>query len=469
MRVFQIFCYLFCNFCLAQNIVGKWSGSLEIQNTPLPLVFTIQEANSIYTSTMDSPAQGAKGIIVNKTTVKDSSVAFLIKNIDASYQGIIKNDTLISGIFKQAGYELTLELSKSRKDKVLYRPQEPLPPYPYRNENVTFKNKHGNELSGTLSLLEETGVASPVVILISGSGPQNRDSEIFGHKPFLVIADDLVQKGIAVLRFDERGVGQSEGNFKTATTLDFANDVEAAVSFLLNKKNVNFNTIGLIGHSEGGLVASMVAARSKYIDFAVLLGTPGIPGDEILYTQSQKILEKSNIDKSRIDKISTVNRKSYDLIKKSKNQKQLRNELEHHIQKSISSLDLLHQKPKHLDDQQYSQQLVDQMLSPWFLFFVKSDPKKYLKKMKCPVLAVYGENDVQVLPDENLIALKKAFKKRSNKDYKIVTLPALNHLFQQSKTGLPGEYGVIKETFSPVALQIIGDWIVKKTNTPPKL
>ncbi|GGX07073.1 alpha/beta hydrolase family protein [Aquimarina muelleri] len=306
----------------------------------------------------------------------------------------------------------------------------------------------------------------PAVILISGSGPQNRDSELFGHKPFLVIADYLVKREIAVLRFDDRGVGLSKGNHNTATTLDFADDVEAAFSFLSKRKNIDSKKIGLIGHSEGGMIASMIASRLKNIDFIVLLATPGLQGDKILLSQSKLLLTKTGKNKEDIDKISRINKKSYRLIQKNKNVDQLKIKLVSHLNSSQKKYNFLLDKPKQINSDDYVKSLISQMISPWFTFFINYDPKNALERVKCPVLAINGKNDVQVASGKNLNAIRKALQKGKNKDYVIKELPKLNHLFQESNTGFPHEYSRIEQTFSPIALKVMGDWIETRVNKP---
>lgn len=465
-NILILVCCLSCCFCYAQDFTGIWEGDLEVQNTKIPLVFKIKK-DSVYTSTMDSPDQGAKDVLVDVTTVKGSVVTFSIKNSGIFYEGKIENDSLISGTFKQGVAILPLDLIKKKdKSKRVNRPQEPIPPHSYKNEDVTFKNKQGVKFSGTLSLPNKIDGIFPAVILISGSGPQNRDSELFGHKPFLVIADYLVKREIAVLRFDDRGVGLSKGNHNTATTLDFADDVEAAFSFLSKRKNIDSKKIGLIGHSEGGMIASMIASRLKNIDFIVLLATPGLQGDKILLSQSKLLLTKTGKNKEDIDKISRINKKSYRLIQKNKNVDQLKIKLVSHLNSSQKKYNFLLDKPKQINSDDYVKSLISQMISPWFTFFINYDPKNALERVKCPVLAINGKNDVQVASGKNLNAIRKALQKGKNKDYVIKELPKLNHLFQESNTGLPHEYSRIEQTFSPIALKVMGDWIETRVNKP---
>src|SRR5690606_19372254 len=283
-KLFTTFLFVLFSFTLAaqSELVGQWHGTLEIQGIKLRVVINVEETENGYKTTMDSPDQGAKGIPVAVTVFENPNVKFAIPGV-LEYTGELKGNTIV-GTFKQSGMSLLLNLTKNTSgEDLIKRPQEPKEPFPYYAENITFKNeKAAITLSGTLTLPNQTG-NFPAVVLISGSGPQNRNSEILGHKPFLIWADYLTRNGIAVLRFDERGVGESEGNFTTATSNDFATDVQSAVEFLKTRKEINKKQIGLIGHSEGGIVAPMVAALNpKDINFIVLLAGTGVQGDELL-------------------------------------------------------------------------------------------------------------------------------------------------------------------------------------------
>ncbi|MCZ8215835.1 MAG: alpha/beta hydrolase, partial [Cyclobacteriaceae bacterium] len=268
---------------LAQGINGQWNGLLKVQGTQLRVVFNIKQTENGLSATLDSPDQGAKGIPTTASSFENGVLKIAIANLTVEYEGTLGSDNIIVGTFKQAGQTFPMNLSKEKVEKEkIVRPQEPAKPYPYYSEDVTFENKSaGISLAGTLTLPKKEGIF-PVVILISGSGPQNRDEELMGHKPFLVLSDHLTKNGIAVLRYDDRGTALSKGDFKTATSADFATDVEAAMAYLKTRKEINKKKIGLIGHSEGGLIAPMVASRSKDVSFIVLLAGPGIPGDSIL-------------------------------------------------------------------------------------------------------------------------------------------------------------------------------------------
>ena len=356
-----------------------------------------------------------------------------------------------------------MNLSKEiiEKEK-LVRPQEPTKPYSYYSEDITFENKiAGISLAGTLTLPKKDGVF-PVVILISGSGPQNRDEELLGHKPFLVLSDYLTKNGIAVLRYDDRGVGQSKGDFKTATSSDFATDVESAISYLKTRKEINKKKIGLIGHSEGGLIAPMVASKSKDVAFIVLLAGTGIQGDQILLLQQKLIGKASGISDVDLQKNEIANRKVFDIVNKSNNLDQLNNDLTTYIKQSLKD-NPTEEKPAGMSDDDFVKLQVKQITNPWMQYFIKYNPAPALEKVKCPVLAINGEKDLQVPPKENLEAIKKALTKGGNKKVTTKEFPNLNHLFQECETGLPDEYAKIEQTFSPTALTEILKWIQTQT------
>ncbi|MEB2774302.1 alpha/beta hydrolase [Algoriphagus sp. D3-2-R+10] len=342
------------------------------------------------------------------------------------------------------------------------RPQEPSKPYPYYTEEITFKNNHSHvTLAGTLTLPSAAG-NYPAVILISGSGAQNRDEEISGHKPFLIISDHLTKHGIAVLRYDDRGVGKSTGNFKTATTADFASDVASAIEFLKTRKEIDKDKIGLIGHSEGGMVAPMVASNSKDVSFIVLLAGPGIEIMKVLLMQQELIARADGLSESEIKEyILPVHEEAYRMISMSTDGRTLKTDLARLIEQSYdnSPADLM---PSEMSREEVVSTQSDKWSSEWFRNFLKYDPALILEKVTCPVLALNGEKDLVVTPKENLSGIINALKKGGNSSVTVKELPNLNHLFQNCETGSPAEYARIEETFSPDALKEISDWILKQ-------
>ena len=448
---------------IAQDITGQWNGALKVQGTQLRLVFNIIKTNNGVSSTMDSPDQGAKGIPTTTTSFENSILKITIENAKIEYEGTINKNNIIVGIFKQGGQAFPMNLSKEiiEKEK-LVRPQEPIKPYSYYSEEITSENKKaGINLAGTLTLPKKEGLF-PVVILISGSGPQNRDEELLGHKPFLVLSDYLTRNGIAVLRYDDRGTALSKGDFKTATSADFATDVESAIAYLKTRNEINKNKIGLMGHSEGGLIAPMVASKSKDVAFIVLLAGPGIQGDKLLLLQQKLIGKASGVSDEDLQKNELINRKVFDIVNKSTNLEQLNIDLTNYIKQTLKD-NLDAEKPAGMSDDDIVKLEVKQIATPWMQYFIKYNPAPSLGKVKCPVFAINGEKDLQVPPKENLEGIKKALSKGGNKKVITKELPNLNHLFQECKTGSPDEYAKIDQTFSPTALTEILKWIQMQT------
>jgi pimeloyl-ACP methyl ester carboxylesterase len=447
----------------AQNIVGQWNGVLKVQGVQLRIVFHINKTDSGYNATMDSPDQGAKGIPVTTTSFADMKLKLTVAKAGIEYEGMLGKDNRIVGDFRQGGQSFPMDLSTQPIEKQqVVRPQTPSKPYPYYAEDLTFENKKARiTLAGTLTLPKKDGIF-PAVVLITGSGAQNRDEELLGHKPFLVLADYLTKNGIAVLRFDDRGTAASTGNFKTATTLDFSTDVEAAVNYLQTRKEINKNKIGLVGHSEGGMIAPMVASKSKDIGFIVLLAGPGIDGAKLLLLQERLIGKAAGESDSNLAKASAINRGAFDLVVKSTDIQKLKTDLTNYLKEAVKNNPSA-EKPKNISEDDYIKSSVNQLANPWMQYFLKYNPAPVLEKVKCPVLAIDGSKDLQVPATINLAAIKKALEKGGNKNVTTKELPNLNHLFQECQTGSPSEYAAIEQTFSPIALQEITRWILGQT------
>jgi len=390
-------------------LLGAWSGKLDLGTAKLTLVLHFEQKDGFVACTMDSPDQGAKGIGVYKDYLSEDSVALSVQSLGVTYRAKLKNGQL-DGTFVQNGLRLPLVLKKGELER--RRPQMPAAPYPYKTEDVTFVNQADNAtLSGTLTYpvgyetMKKKGV--PVVIMVSGSGLQNRDEELFDHKPFLVLADHLARHGIASLRYDDRGFGASSGGDrvqKDATTLDYKRDAEAGIQYLRSLKK--FGKVGVIGHSEGGNIAFMLGADKK-VDFVVSMAGVVVKADTALTAQANKIME-------------------------------------------------LQGQSTRLSVEQYRQN-VQALQSPWMDWFVDYDPTKDIAAVKCPVMAINGDKDCQVISSLNLSSIKQLLQK--NKHLLIKEYPSLNHLFQHCQTGLPAEYGNIEETISPEVLTDITEWI----------
>jgi hypothetical protein len=433
------------------DIDGAWMGSLDLGTINLRVVFHIVNTEDGLIATLDSPDQGQSGIPTTSVTRDGPSLKIEAKALSAVFEGKIAPDLMsITGTFTQRGTATPLVLKKVKDQAELEpkRPQNPVKPYPYREEEVSYDNKVQNvKLAATLTIPLGKG-PFPAVLLITGSGPQDRDESLLGHKPFLVLSDYLTRHGIEVLRADDRGVGKSTGVFGTATSADFATDAEAGVAYLKTRPEVDAHKIGLVGHSEGGLIAPMVAARDKDVAFIVMMAGTGVLGDQILVAQGEAIQVASGKNPADAAKDAAKEREMLTLVETEKDDAVLEKELREKLAGQVP-------------DAQIGAQ-IKQITSPWFRYFLTYDPATALRKVTCPVLAINGEKDTQVPPKLNLPAIRKALEEAGNKHFEIDELPGLNHLFETAKTGAPAEYAEIEETMSPVAMEKISTWILKQ-------
>lgn len=443
----------------AQDINGKWNGLLKFTGGQLRLSINITKTATGYSATMDSPDQGAAGIPVTTITFANNDLMFAIPAGGIEYQGKYDGKGF-TGTFSQNGFAIPLTLGREEVELVkVKRPQDPAQPYPYREEEVAFQS--GNiKLAGTLTLPAKEGVY-PAVVLITGSGPQNRDEELMDHRPFLVLADYLTRNGIAVLRYDDRGVAKSEGNFETATTEDFADDAAAAFKYLNSRKDINKKKIGLIGHSEGGIIAPMVAVENPEVAFIVLMAGTAIPGDDLMMLQSYSIGKAGGMPEEELKKLSAINRQAYNIIKQERNPRDVESKLTQLYAAELKPVLTLQNLPAE-KVQEYIDMQVNTLTSPWYMNFIKYDPAPTLAKVKCPILAINGDKDLQVSAKANLPAITRATEKGGNKRVTVISLPGLNHLFQEAATGQPSEYAKIEQTISPIALAEIQGWVQKQ-------
>lgn len=453
--------FLFTGSLKAQNISGAWEGKLKVQGAELRLVFNLIESDGVYGGTMDSPDQNAYSIPLSEVLVTNDSILLALKAAGISYKGKLQGDTC-EGTFKQGAFTAEMPLKKSTSEvKKQNRPQEPQPPFDYPIEEVMFYNESAKiNLAGTLTMPKGTG-PFPVAVLISGSGAQNRDEEIFGHKPFKVIADDFAKKGIAVLRFDDRGTAKSEGNQAVATSADFATDVSAAVDYLKGRKEIDSRKIGLVGHSEGGIIAPMVHNMRNDISFMILMAGTGVRGDVLLLEQQRLIGQANGMTESQLTAAAKVNKALFEIVVNSEGTpeektKKMRDLLEGTI-KENPELSALSQK----DQESFITQNIQSLNSPWMTYFLKYDPSEMLKRTSCAVLAINGTKDLQVPAEMNLKGIEEALKQAGNTNYKIKALDGLNHLFQECETGAPGEYIKIEQTLSPIVLDVMSAWILE--------
>lgn len=454
-RIF-LFSFLILSFTQlmkAQNINGQWHGNLEIQGMSLRVSFNFVQTGNNFSATMDIPQQGAKGIPMTMVAFEKNELFMSLKQAGIEYKGVWKSEELIEGNFLQAGMSLPLHLSRNIPEvKKKNRPQEPKAPFDYLIKDVKYENKVENfTLGGTLTLPQGNG-PFPVVILISGSGQQDRNSEIFGHKPFWVIADYLTKNGFAVLRSDDRGIGASGGEVEKATSLNFAQDVISALDYLKSVKEINTKKMYLMGHSEGGMIAPLIAEKSKDVAGLILLAAPGVPGDILLEEQSYLIGKVSGLNEEMLEKTRKTNQQIYHIIKTEKDNSILEQKVKTILETEFEALE------KNQKDIAVKNQLAS-ITSPWFKYFINFNPEPILKKISCPVLVLNGENDLQVPAKINIDGMKIAFNKGGNKKVTFKSYPKLNHLFQESQTGNVSEYGNIEETFNLNVLVDVVNWL----------
>ena len=464
MKHFLVLICFLSTVAFSQNIEGVWHGALTIRGMKLRLDFNIVKKDSAYSATMDSPDQSAFGIPMTSVTYANQELVLTLDAAKIIYKARLENEVL-KGEFTQAGNSLPLEMTRNviekKEDK---KPQDPKLPFPYTEEEVFFFNQSANvKLAGTLTypkLKPNYTQQFPAIVLISGSGPQNRDEELLGHKPFLVLADYFTRKGYAVLRFDDRGTGKSTGDFSLATTEDFASDVESAVKFMQHHFVVNPTKIGLMGHSEGGVIAPMVAANpSNSIAFILLLAGTGIKGDSLLLLQQALIAKAEGMNPTLLKENQQLNRDLFQLVNLYSDEKALNTAVNTYFEQHTFSMELLAETGQ--TSSEFQQALRAQLLNPWMRYFLRLDPQIALKKVTCPVLAINGSKDLQVPAEQNIPAIKAAVESNGNKHVTVEILPNLNHLFQTCKTGSLSEYATIEETFSPDALKVIAKWMNK--------
>jgi len=444
----------------AKPFLGHWEGTLSLPMAEVAVKVDLAFDGGALSGTIDIPMQGSKGMPLADFGIDGDAIRFKIKDVpgDPTFDGTIA-DGEITGKFKQGGAAFDFMLGRDEV-KGPNRPQEPKPPFPYDQEEVSYTNGDIT-LSGTLTLPKGPG-PFPAALLITGSGPQDRNEMLLGHKPFLVLADHLTREGIAVLRVDDRGVGGSTGDTMQSTTSDFAGDAIAGVHFLMTQERIDPSKIGVIGHSEGGIVGPLAASRSKDIAYVVMLAGTGVPGNEIMPLQMEKIARAGGVPEETIAKQVALQRQLLDLLGSDKSSEEIAAPLREIAAKQVALSGGLEGGSEDASSDEAIKQAVQGILNPWFRYFVTYDPRPALRKLSVPVLALNGSLDTQVDPEQNLPEISKALKEGGNPDVTIKELPGLNHLFQAATTGAPSEYVNIEETMSPVALEIVSDWILKR-------
>lgn len=446
-----------------RGLPGHWQGSLK----PAPVI-ELRLALEITNSAAGNPGgvlisldQGAVRIPMTTLTERDGAVRFETASVGAAFEGKLNADgSELTGEFAQGGQKLPLTFLRLARAPELRRPQEPRKPCPYSESEVGVENRAaGIRLAGTLTLPPGPG-PHPASVLITGSGPEDRDEAIMGHRPFLVLADHLTRAGIAVLRCDDRGVGQSGGSFATATKNDFVDDALAAVAFLRTRPEIDPKRVGLIGHSEGGIVGPLAAVRSPDIAFLVLLAGVGVPIEDLLARQGRDVARVMGAGEEQTALNTDLQRQIFRILREQPDRTKAETELRAVMAKRVADLTEIQRATLGLNEAMVEGQ-VRMVLSPWFRDLIRYDPRPTLQRVTCPVLAINGEKDVQVAAADNLSAIRAALAAGGNARVKTVALPNLNHLFQTCQTGAVAEYSQIEETFSPAALEIVSDWILE--------
>ena len=457
--LYLILCAIYCTPIKSQHsIIGYWEGNVTFSLGQLNMNVTFTQDKDSLKATMDIPQQNAKNLSLLNVKFNDPSVYFeLGSRIGmAKYDGKLIKDT-IKGKFTQNVVEGTFVLYRvNPKDTVAER-------LPYKVESVTFSNGE-NTFGGTLTSPETPG-RHPVIVLIAGSGAHNRDEEIFGFKPFKMIADHLTRQGFAVLRYDKRGVGESKGKtIDESTTFDFATDVEQAIKMLKTRNDIDTTKIGLLGHSEGGIIAPLVASRNKDIAFIILMAGTGVKGSDVMLEQKKLIMEKAGSTEKDIKKSLQSSKDIFEAIRKNKGFDKIRKEIKEEIlanyPKDTSKTSNKEEKDSLIN------LIVEQQMKPiqsnWFKYFIDYDPQPSLEKVTCPVLVLFGDMDVQVSSQQNQKPITDALKKAGNKDVTVKIFPKANHLFLTAITGNIDEYGTLEKVFVPGFLATISEWARKR-------
>ncbi|HBN88879.1 MULTISPECIES: alpha/beta fold hydrolase [Rheinheimera] len=447
------------------DLHGAWVGTLQVGSSQLRLRFNIsREQDQQYSATMDSIDQGASGIPVSRVSVKQQHIELEIQAAQAVYLGEYQQASeQIQGKWQQGGQAFDLILSRQQQQE--RKPQDPVKPYPYIEEQISFNNAAaGIQLAGTLTRPANTLHPVPAVVLISGSGPQDRDQQLLGHRPFLVMADYLTRQGFAVLRFDDRGIGKSGGTFFQATSLDFASDVGAAVRYLQQRTEVRADQIGLIGHSEGGLIAPVVAQQQAGVSFLVLLAAPGVTGAEVSANQFERMLVAQGLTETTVRHATTIYTNMNKLA--ARPEAPTAAELKAYYQTQWQALpEEIKQQLLPLGGGALSAERLAELQNAWFRYFQQHDPYMWLSKTTLPTLVLYGSKDRQLDAEINLTAIEHALQAAKNNQYKLLRLPGLNHLFQEANTGRWDEYANIKQTLSPTLLSNLADWLLQVTSS----
>ncbi|MGZ9113570.1 MAG: alpha/beta hydrolase family protein [Brevundimonas sp.] len=436
----------------APRLAGQWDGVLSVGGQNLRIVLRVDAAGA---AVVDSPDQGVNGIPAVGPTLESGVVRFSVPAVRGAFEGALSEDgRTMTGVLTQGAAAMPLVLMRTADTATVAgpaRPQTPVAPFPYRSEDVTFPNASaGIALAGTLTLPAGDG-PFPAAILITGSGAQDRDETVFNHKPFLIWADALARAGVAVLRYDDRGVGGSGGGTPHDTIADFATDAAAALAWLRTRPEIDTGRIGLIGHSEGGVIAPLVAQGGGQPAWIVLLAGPSVPGGDILVEQQRRLATAGGLSPAQIESGNAIQRALMDAIARNKDDPAAAE------RETVAIL-----TASGIPEVQ-AREAVRPIVSPWYRWFVAHDPAAALAAVHVPVLAIYGGKDLQVPADQSAPVLARVLPTAD-----IVVFPELNHLLQTAGTGAPSEYGTIEETVDPEALDTVIDWVTVRAGLPPR-
>ena len=459
-------------FCISQDVLHKWSGVLNAGGQKIELRLNlIQNADKTYSSNWDIPAQKVKGLASSKTELLNNQLSVEIKMIGASYSGSLNmSGDKVDGAWSQSGMSFPLNMEtvkEGQEEKIFLKPQTPKPPFAYNVKDFVYEGNETKLSYGATLTYPKEDKKFPLIILITGSGRQDRDETIFDHKPFAVIADYLTKKGYAVLRVDDRGAGKSTGDFSNSTTADFAQDVEEHIRYAKNLPMIDTNQIGLLGHSEGGLIAPMVAVRNKSVSFVILLAGPGVEIGELMAMQNEMVLKSAGISQEAINtyiplyknlmktivsinSIQDANAKAIEIVKN------WYSNTDKNLVKATTNIS------SESDINKFATTMSETLSTKWWKYFASYNPQIALQKLKCPVLAINGSSDIQVPADANLKAIELGLKKAGNKKGTTMKFDNLNHLFQKCTKCTVQEYGELENTIEPEVLEYIYNWLTKK-------
>ena len=449
----------------SQTISGNWYGLLDAMGTELTIVLHLSQAeDGSLNGTMDIPDQDVYGLEIDELSLEDRTFRFEMTDLGATYQGTLSSLGL-KGDFSQAGFDFPLNFSKAELTRTGLKAREQDPQdFPYQRETVSFPGGAEDVTIAGEFTWPADKTPKAALILVSGSGGQDRNCELgraINHRPFLVLSDYFTRAGYAVLRYDDRGIAESTGDYAAATTADFAKDALAAANYLRSRPELEGTQVGMAGHSEGGLIAPMVAAQDpEALDFLILLAAPALSGDSIVLEQSRRIQQLMGAPPVLVERNLSPLRSAYQYIRNHPelDRASLDSGLVDIFIRSIDDLPIPLQNSI-TDREGFARQQMGDLSNPWLRFFLSSNPSEYLSKVTVPVLALNGELDPQIVAQDNLRVIASSVGSNGNEAVTIVPLPGLNHLFQKATTGIPAEYGTIEETFSPTAMRIIVSWL----------